>query len=171
MLFSHLVMSDSLWPHGPYSTPGFPVLHYLLEFPQTHIHWIDDSIQPSHPLSPPSPPALSLSQHQGLFERVGSLHQVATIRELQLQHQSFQGRNIQGWFPWGLTDLSPCSPRDSQESSPAPHFESINSLLLSLLYGPPLTYIHRYWKKHSFDYMDLCQQWCLCFLTRHLGLS
>ena len=66
----HLVMSDSLWPHGPYSMPGFPVLHCLLEFPQTHIHWIDDSIQPSHPLSPPSPPALSLSQHQSLFQWV-----------------------------------------------------------------------------------------------------
>ena len=54
--------------------------------------------------------------------------------------------------------LDHCSPRDSQESSPAPHFESINSLVLSLLYGPTLTSIHDYWKSYSFDSMDLCQQ-------------
>ena len=72
------------------SMPGFPVLHYLLEFAQTHVHWVDDAIQPSHPLSPPSPPALNLSQHQGLFQWVSSLHQMAKVLELQLQHQSFQ---------------------------------------------------------------------------------
>ena len=59
------------------STPGFPVLHYLLEFDQTHVLWLGDAIQPSHLLSPPSPPALNLSQHQGLFQWVGSSHQVA----------------------------------------------------------------------------------------------
>jgi len=58
------------------STPGFPVLHYLLELAQTHVHWVGDAIQPSHPLSPPSPPALNLFQHQGLFPWVSSLHQV-----------------------------------------------------------------------------------------------
>ena len=73
-----------------YSTPGFPLLHHLPEFAQTHV-WVDDVIQPSHPLSLPSPPALNLSQHQGLFPWVGSLHQVAKVLELlQLQHQSFQ---------------------------------------------------------------------------------
>ena len=55
-----------------YSTPGFPVLHYLLEFAQTHVHWVSDDIQPSHPLLPTSPPALNLSQHQGLFQWVSS---------------------------------------------------------------------------------------------------
>ena len=50
------------------SMPGFPVLHCLLEFAQTHVHWVSDAIQPLHPLSPPSPPALKLSQHQGLFQ-------------------------------------------------------------------------------------------------------
>ena len=72
------------------STPGFPVLHRLPEFTQTHVHWVGDAIQPSHPLSPPSPPALNLSQHQGLFQWVGSSHQVAKVLELQFQHQSFQ---------------------------------------------------------------------------------
>ena len=72
------------------STPGFPVLHCLLEFAQTHVHWVSDAVQPSHPLLPPSPPAFSLSQHQGLFQWVSSSNQVAKGLELQLQLQSFQ---------------------------------------------------------------------------------
>ena len=70
------------------SMPGFPVLHSFPEFAQTHIHWVDDAIQPSHALSPSSPPALNLSQHQGLFQWVDSSHHVAKV--LELQHQSFQ---------------------------------------------------------------------------------
>ena len=85
------------------SQPGFPVLHYLPEFIQTLVHWVGDAIQPSHPLSPPSPPALNLSQHQGLFQWAGSLHQVAKVLQLQLQHQSFQHSGF--WFPLGLTGL------------------------------------------------------------------
>ena len=68
------------------STPVFPVLPHLLKFAQTHVHRISDVIQPSHPVSPPSPPALNLSQHQGLFQWIGSSHQVAQVLELQLQH-------------------------------------------------------------------------------------
>jgi len=79
------------------STPGFPVHHQLPESTQTHVHWIGDAIQPSHPLSSPSSPAFSLSQHQGLFQWVSSSHQVAKVLEFQLQHQSFQ------WTP--RTDL------------------------------------------------------------------
>ena len=71
------------------STPGSSVLHSLLEFAQTHVRWVGDVIQPSHPLSPPSSPALNLSQHQGLFQWVGSSHKVTKVLELQLQHQSF----------------------------------------------------------------------------------
>ena len=70
------------------STPGLPVHHQVLEFTQTHVHQVGDAIQPSHPLSSPSP--FSLSQHQGLFQSVSSLHQVAKVLEFQLQHQSFQ---------------------------------------------------------------------------------
>ena len=70
------------------STPGLPVHHQLLEFTKTHVHWVDDAIQPSRPLLSPSPPAFNLSQHQGLFKRVSSLHQVAKVLEFQLQHQS-----------------------------------------------------------------------------------
>ena len=72
------------------STPCFPVLHCLPEFSQTHVHWVGDATQPSHPLSPPFPPVLNLSQHQGLFQWVSSSYQVAKVLEFQLQHQSFQ---------------------------------------------------------------------------------
>ena len=72
------------------SIPGLPVHHQLLESTQTHVHWVGDVIQPSHPLSFPSPPALNLSQHQGLFKWVNFSHQVTKVLELQLQHQSFQ---------------------------------------------------------------------------------
>ena len=66
--------------------------------------------------------------------------------------------NIQDWFPLWLTVWSPCSPRDSQESSPKPRFKSINSSVLSFLYGPSLIPIYDYWKNQSFDYVDLCWQ-------------
>ena len=72
------------------STPGFPVLHYLPGFAQIHVHWVGDAIQPSHPLPPSSAFALSLSQHQGLFQSIGSSHQVVKRLELQLQYQCFQ---------------------------------------------------------------------------------
>ena len=126
------------------STPGFPVLHYLPEFAQIHVHWVDDAILPPHPLLLPSPFALNLSQPQNLFKWVDSSYQVAKILELQLQHQSFQ------WFPLGLIGLI-LHPRDSQESSPTRQFKSINSLVLGFLDGPTLTSTHDYWKNHSFD--------------------
>ena len=83
----HLTLCDII----DYSTPGFPVFHYLLEFAQTHVHRVGDAIQSSHPLLSPSPPALkNLSQDQSLCQWVFSSHQVAKVLELQLQHQSFQ---------------------------------------------------------------------------------
>ena len=72
------------------SMPGFPVHYQLPELAQTRVHRVGDAIQPSHLLSSPSPPAFNLSQHQGLFRGVSSLHQVAKVLEFQLQHQSFQ---------------------------------------------------------------------------------
>ena len=87
------------------STPGLPVHHQLLELAQTYVHQGSDGIQPSHPLSSPSIPAFNLSQHQGLFQWVGSSHQVAKVLEFQLQHQSFQYSEYSelisfriGWF-------------------------------------------------------------------------
>ena len=73
-----------------HSTPGFPVHHQLLEFTQTYVHRVGDAIQPSHPLSLPSPPAPNPSQHQGLFQWVNSSHEMAKVLEFQPQHQSFQ---------------------------------------------------------------------------------
>ena len=86
------------------SIPGFPVYHQLPELAQTHVHWVSDAIQSSHPVSSPSPPAFNLSQHQRLFQWVSSLHQVAKLLKLQLQHQSLW-MNIQDWFPFRLTGL------------------------------------------------------------------
>ena len=81
------------------SMPGFLVFHYLLKFAQTQVHWVNDEIQPSHPLSSPSPPALNLSQNQGLFQWVGPSHQVAKVLELHSAWASVFPMNIQGWFP------------------------------------------------------------------------
>ena len=88
------------------STPGLLVHHQLPEFTQTHVHRVSDAIQPSHPLSSPSPSASNLSQYQGLFQWVGSSHQVAKVLELQFQHQfqTFQWI-FKDWFPLGLTGL------------------------------------------------------------------
>ena len=86
--FSHQVVPTLCDPMDC-GTLGLPVPHHLPEFAQVHVHWVSDAIQPSHPLSPPSP-AFNLSHHQGLFQWVGSLYQVAKVLEFQLQHQSFQ---------------------------------------------------------------------------------
>ena len=147
--FSRSVMSDSLRPHEPQHTrppcpsptPGVPSNPCPLSW------WWHPAI--SSAVVPFSSCPQS-SQHQGLFKWVSSSHQVAKVLEFQLQHKSFQ------WTP--RTDLlqnglvgSPCSPRDSQESSPAPQFKSTDSSMLSFLYSPTLTSIHDHWKNHSLD--------------------
>ena len=133
-----------------YSRPGFPVFHYLPEFAQTHVHWVGDATQPSHLLSHPSPPVLSLSQHEGLFHWFSSAHQVAKVLKLQLQRQSFQWifrvDFLLDWLVW-----SPCCLKDSQELALAPQLKSISSSALNLLYGSALTFIHDYRKNHNFD--------------------
>ena len=164
---SRVHLFETLWTAACRATLSITNSRRLL---QTQVHWVSDAILPSHPLSPTSPPALSLSQHEGLFQLVSSLHQVAKVSELQLQYQSlqwiFRTHFLHDWLV-----RSPCSPRDSQESSPIPQFTSINSLVLSLLCGPTLSSVHEYWKNHHFDYMDICWQWCLCFLICCLGWS
>ena len=120
------------------------------------------SVMPSSHLilwRPLLPSALNLSQHQGLFQWVSCSHQV--IKILEYQHQSFQ------WvfrvdFSSDWLVLSPCCPRDSQETSPAPQFKDINSLVLCLLCGPAVTTVHDHWENYSLDYMDLC--WQVMFL-------
>ena len=127
------------------STPGLPVHHQLLEFIQTHVHPVSDAIQPSHPLCPllllPSiPPSI----------RVNSSHEVTKVLEFQRWHHSFQRNPRADLLQNGLVG-SPCSPRDSQESSPTPQFKSINSSVLSFLHSPTLTSIHDHRKNHSLD--------------------
>ena len=104
------------------STPGFPVPHHLPKFAQVHVHCISDGFQTSYPVMPSSPSAFNLSKHQGLFQWVSSLHQMTKILEFKLQHQSFQ-QVFRVDFPWDWLVLSPCSPRDFQESSPAPQLK------------------------------------------------
>ena len=142
LLFSCSAVSCCLLPHGLQHTRlSCPALSP--EFAQTHDLWVSDAIQPSHPFSLPSPLALSLAQLQGLFQKFSSLHQVAKVLELQLQHQSFQWifrvHFLQGWLV-----CSPWCPRDSQKSSPTPQVKHVNSSALCLLYGPTLTSIHDY---------------------------
>ena len=134
-----------------HSMPDLPVHHQLPESNQTQRPlslWCHSAI--SSPLSSPSPPAPNPSQHQGLFHWVNSSHEVAKVLEFELQHQCFQWTPRADLLQNGLVG-SPCSPRDSQESSPTPQFKTINSLALSFLYSPPLTSIHDYWKNHSLD--------------------
>ena len=89
LLFSHYFYPTLCSPMDC-STPGFPVLNYLHEFAQTHVHWVSEAIQSSHPVLFPYPFALSLFQHQGLFKLVSSSNQVAKVLEFQLQNQIFQ---------------------------------------------------------------------------------
>ena len=138
------------------SMPGLLVPNHLPEFVQDYVRCIRDTIQPSDSLTPSSP-ALDLSQHQGLFQCVFCLHQMTKILELQLHSQSFQ-RVLRVYFRSDQQIWSPCCLRDIQESSPAPQFEDISSLVLCLLYGPALTSVPDHWEDHSFDSLDLCWQ-------------
>ena len=130
--FSCSVMSDFLWPLGlqhirppcPSPTPGVY---------SNYVHWVDDAIQPSHPLSSLSPPAFNLSQHHNLFKWVSSLYHLAKVLQFPLHHQSFQWIFRTDFLCDGLVG-SPCSLRDSQESSPTLQFKSIHSSALSFLY-------------------------------------
>ena len=133
---------------------GLPVHRKHPEFTQTHVHWVSDAIQPSHPLASPFPPAPNPSQLQSLFQWVSSSHEVAKVLEFQLQfqlqHHSLQ--RMMGWSPSEWTGWISLQSRGlSQESSPTPQFKSINSLALSFLHCPTLTSIHDHRKNHCLD--------------------
>ena len=136
---------------------GFPGLHYLLEFVQIHVHWVRDAIQPSHPLSSPFSSCLQSFPESGSFP-MSWLYSSGGQSIRALASASVLPVNIQDWFLQYWLVWSPCSPRDSQESSPTPQFKSINSSVFSFLYVPALTSIHDYWDNHSFGYMDLYLQ-------------
>ena len=99
-LFSSVTQScPTLWDPMNRSTPGLPVQHQFLEFTHTHVHRVSDAIQPSHPLSSPSPLAPNPSQHQSLFQWVNSSHEVAKVLEFQLPKKS-QGWSPSEWTGW-----------------------------------------------------------------------
>ena len=129
---------------------AFPVHHQLLEFTQTHVHWVGDAIQPSHPPLPPSPPAPNLSQHQGLFQWVNSLHEVAKVLEFQLQHQSFQWTPRTDLFRMDWLDL--LAVQGTLKSLLQHHSSKASILQCSALYSSTLRSIHDYWKNPSLDY-------------------
>ena len=93
----------TLWDPMDCSMPGFPVDYQFPQFAHTHVHWVGDAIQPSHPLLSPSPPTFNLSQHQGLFQWVSSSHQVAKESIGVTASASVLPMNIQDWFPLGRT--------------------------------------------------------------------
>ena len=110
--FSRSVAFDSLWPHGlQHARPPCPSPTPRI-YSNSYVCWVGDATQSSHPLLSPSPPALNLSQHWGLFKWVSSSHQVAKVLEFQLQHQSFQWKPKTDLLYDGLVG-SPCSPRES----------------------------------------------------------
>ena len=131
---------------------GFCVPHHLPEFAQVHVHPIGDTIEPSHPLSHSSSCLLSI--------RVFSIESAIHIRWPKYWSFSFSispSKVYSGLIPLRLTGLI-LFPRDTQESSPTPQIESVNSSVLYLVYCPTFTSVRHYWKDHSLDYTDLCQQ-------------
>ena len=154
------------------SLPGFPDLHYLPEFVHTQVHWAGDAIQPSHPLSLPSPPALNLSQHQGLSDEPSLPTRWPKRWSFSFSispsvSASVLPVNIQGWFPLGMTGLTSLLSKDSDEPSTS-QFESINSSIVSFPYGPTLR-TKLLEKMCLWLYGSFSVKWYLCFLIYCLG--
>ena len=148
---SHVRLGDPM----DCSTSGFPVHHQLPEFTQTHVHRVGDAIQPSQPLSSPSPPAFSLPSI-----RVFSSESALCIRWPEYWSFSFNispSSEYSGLISFRMYWLDLFAVQGTlKESSPTPQFKSINFSMLSFLYSPTLTSIHDYWENHSFDSTDLC---------------
>ena len=124
------------------SMAGFPVLNNLLEFAQTHVHWIGDAIQPSHPLSSPSPPAFKLSEHQGLFQRGSSSNEASGGQSIGVSASALVlPMNIQDWFPLGLTGWVSLQSKGSSRVFSSTTFQKHQffSTQLSLLSQPYMT--------------------------------
>ena len=152
------------------STPGLPVHHQLLEFIQTHVHWVGDTIQPSHRLLSPSLSAFNIPQLQGL------LHEpVLCIRWPKYWSFSFNispSSEYSGVIFFRMDWLDHVAVQGIlQESSPSPQFKSIISSALSFLYSLALTSLHDYWKTTALTRWTLLAKWCLCFLIYCLGWS
>ena len=153
--FSSVVQScPTLYDPTDCSRPGFPVHHQLPQLTQTHVHWVSAAIQPSYPLSSPSPPTFNLSQHWGIFQWVSSSHQVAKLLEFQLQHQSFQW-TFRTDFP-GMDWLDLRAVQGTLKSLLQNHSSKASILQHPAFFIVQLS--HPYMtteKNHSFDWMDL----------------
>ena len=156
LLFSHSVMSGSLRRYG-LQHARLPCPSLSPELAQTHVHRLDDAIQPSHPLSNPSLSALSLSQHQGLSQWVGFLHQVAKILELLLQHHSFQW-TYSGLISFRIEWFQLLAVQRTLKTLLQHHSSNALILWYSAFFMVQLTSVYDCWKNHSFDYTDLCWQ-------------
>ena len=152
-------MSDSLQPHELQHTRP-PCPSPTPKFTQTQVNWVGDAIQPSHPLLSPSPPALNLSQHQGLFKWVRSSHQVAKYWSFSLSISP--SKEYSGLISFRMVWLDLLAVQGMLKSLLQHHSsKSISSSALSLLCGPNLSSVHDYWENHSFAFMA---KLCLCFL-------
>ena len=152
------------------STPGLSVPHHLPKFAQVHVHCIGDAIQSSHPLTPSSPFALNLPQHQGLFQWVGCSHQMTKILELQLQHQSFHYLGLISL----KTDWSDLPAVQGTFRSLQHHSSKASILWHSAFFMVQLLqlYVTNHWEDHSLDYTDFCQENnASAFQHNCLGLS
>ena len=139
--------------------PGFHALHYFLKFGQTHVHWVNDATQLSHPLSPLTLlllssiiPSIRVLSNESFLFASGNENTEASASALVLP------MDIQGWFILWLIGLTSLQFKRLSRSSPAPQFKSINPLIFSFPYGPTFTSIHDYCKNYAFEYMHLCQQ-------------
>ena len=148
----------TFWNPMDCSTPGFPALHSLTEFAQTHVHWVGDAIQSSYPLSSPSPPAFNLSFPPSgpflmsqLFTSGG--HSIVTSASA-----SVLPMNVKGWFPLGLTGLTSLLSKGLSRIFSSTTVWKHQFFGTQLFYCPALTSVHDNWIKHSFDYMNICRQ-------------
>ena len=138
------------------NTEGFPIVYYLLEFAQIHVHWISDAIQPSRPLLSPSPPAFSLSQHQGLFCE-SALHN-RWPKYWSFSFSISPSNEYSGLISFRI-DWFDLAVQGTLKSL-LQHSSSKASILWcsAFFYDPTLISVHDYWKNHSFDSVDLCWQ-------------
>ena len=162
-------MSSSSQPHGLQHTK-FPVPHHLPEFAQVHIVWISDAIQPSHLLLPSS-------HFASIFPSIRVFSNESILRIRWPEYWSFSfgispSKEYSGLISLRIDWFDLLAVQGILKSLlQTPQFKTISSLALNLLYGPILTSIHDYWKVYSLHCMNLCRQWCLCFLICCLGLS
>ena len=161
--------SPTLYNPMDCSMPGFPLYHQLPEFTQTHVHWVSDAIQPSHPLSSPSPSAFNLSQHQGLFKWVSSSHQLAQSIGVSAS-TSILPMNIEDWSPLGWTGWISLQSKGLFKSLLQHHSSKASILRHSAFFIVQLSHPYMTTGK-TIPPLDgpLLIKWCLCFLIRCLS--